>query len=129
LPEVSVVRHCLRRGLDVYLIEWLTPTEREDGFGLAEYADGLPAAALDAIAAETGCRSPLLAGHSLGGTFAAIFASLWPERVGGLVLLDAPLAFGARGRPLRARGRGRPPRPLDPRRGRYRRCPVRSSTR
>jgi polyhydroxyalkanoate synthase subunit PhaC len=100
LPEVSVVRHCLRRGLDVYLIEWLTPTEREDGFGLAEYADGLPAAALDAIAAETGCRTPLLAGHSLGGTFAAIFASLWPERVGGLVLLDAPLAFGARGGPL-----------------------------
>lgn len=100
LPEVSVVRHCLRRGARVYLLEWLTPTAREDGFGLAQYADSLPAAALDAIAAETGCRSPVLAGHSLGGTFAAIFASLWPQRVGGLVLVDAPLAFGARGGPL-----------------------------
>ena len=100
LPEVSVIRHCLRRDVRVYLLEWLIPGAREDAFGLAEYADSLPAAALDAIAAESGRKSPLMAGHSLGGTFAAIFASLWPERVAGLILVDAPLAFGARGGPL-----------------------------
>jgi polyhydroxyalkanoate synthase len=100
LPEVSVVRHCLSRGLRVYLLEWLIPTPREDEFGLAEYADRLPGAALETIAAETGCRAPLLAGHSLGGTFAAIFATLHPERVGGLVLADAPLVFGDQGGPL-----------------------------
>jgi len=33
-------------------------------------------------------------------SFAAIFAALHPERVSGLVLLDAPLAFGAEGGPL-----------------------------
>jgi polyhydroxyalkanoate synthase len=32
-------------------------------------------------------------GHSLGGTFAAIFASLHAARVRGLVLLEAPLSF------------------------------------
>src|SRR3712207_4189911 len=100
LPKVSVVRRCLAHGLRVYLLEWLIPTRREDGFGLAEYADRLPAAALDAIQAETGLSTPLvLAGHSLGGTLAAIFATLWPERVGGLVLVDAPLAFGEHGGP------------------------------
>lgn len=97
LPEVSVVRHALSRGLRVYLLEWLPPGEAEDGFGLAEYADRLPAAALDAIAAETGAPGAILAGHSFGGTFAAIFASLHPARVKGLALLDAPLAFGAHG--------------------------------
>ncbi len=100
LPEVSVVRRCLARGLRVYLLEWLIPTKREDGFGIAEYADHLPAAALDAIQAETGVAIPVLAGHSLGGTLAAIFATLSPEQVGGLVLVDAPLAFGERGGPI-----------------------------
>src|SRR3954463_493499 len=33
LPEVSVVRRCLARGLRVYLLEWLIPTQREDEFG------------------------------------------------------------------------------------------------
>ena len=101
LPEVSVVRHCLRWGLRVYLLEWLDPGPAEDGLGLADYADHLPVAALAAVAAETGETAAVLAGHSLGGTFAAIVASLHPERVRGLVLVDAPLAFGpARGGPL-----------------------------
>jgi polyhydroxyalkanoate synthase subunit PhaC len=101
LPQVSVVRHCLRRGLRVFLLEWLDPGPSEDGFGLADYADRLPLAALDVISAETGCAAALLAGHSLGGTLAAIFASLRPERVRGLVLIEAPLAFGtSEGGPL-----------------------------
>jgi polyhydroxyalkanoate synthase subunit PhaC len=100
LPAVSVVRHCLNEGLRVYLLEWLLPTRKEDGLGLAEYAERLPKAAINAIKAETGMAAPILAGHSLGGTFAAIFATLHPERVGGLILVDAPLAFGAEGGPL-----------------------------
>jgi polyhydroxyalkanoate synthase subunit PhaC len=100
LPQVSVVRRCLERGFRTYLLEWLIPTAAEDKFGLAEYANALPRAALDAIASETGCQAALLFGHSLGGTFAAIFASLSPERVSGLALVDAPLAFGKHGGPL-----------------------------
>ncbi len=101
LPRVSVVRHCLRRGLRVFLLEWLDPGPCEDDFGLADYADRLILAALDVIATETDCPAALLAGHSLGGTLAAIFASLRPERVRGLVLIEAPLAFGAQeGGPL-----------------------------
>ncbi len=94
-PEVSVVRHALRRGLTVYLLEWLDPRPAEDDLGLADYALRLPLAALDIIAAETRDSTAILAGHSLGGTFAAIFAALEPERVHGLALIDAPLAFGA----------------------------------
>jgi polyhydroxyalkanoate synthase len=100
LPEVSVVRRCLDWGLRVYLLEWLIPTVQQDGFGLADYADRLPGAAVETIEAETGSSPPILVGHSLGGTFAAIFASLHAERVGGLVLVDAPLAFGKHGGPL-----------------------------
>ncbi len=100
LPRVSVMRRCRERGLRVYLLEWLVPTPAEDEFGLSEYADSLIMEAHHTIEAETGQSSPMLAGHSLGGTFAAILASLYPERVGGLVLVDAPLAFGLDGGPL-----------------------------
>ncbi|GGG28689.1 poly(R)-hydroxyalkanoic acid synthase [Caldovatus sediminis] len=101
LPPVSVVRRCLRGGLRVYLLEWLDPGAAEDRFGLADYAERLPLAALDAIAGETGEGAAVLVGHSLGGTFAAILAALRPERARALVLVDAPLAFGPeRGGPL-----------------------------
>lgn len=100
MPEVSVVRHCLSRGFRVYLLDWLVPTKDEDGFGLSDYASHFPHLAIEAIESETGCSAPILAGHSLGGTFCAIFATLFPERVGGLILLDAPLAFGDVGGPL-----------------------------
>jgi polyhydroxyalkanoate synthase len=97
LPEVSVVRRCLRRGLQVYLLESVLPSAEDDGLGLADYADRLPSAALDEIAAETGRTAATLAGHSIGGTFAAIFASLHPERVERVALIDAPLAFREHG--------------------------------
>jgi len=105
-PEVSVVRRCLARGLRVFLLDWQLPGDAEDGFGLADYADRLPLAAAARVAAETGGARPLLAGHSLGGTLAAIFASLHPEHAGGLILVDAPLAFGAAGGPLAVAARG-----------------------
>jgi polyhydroxyalkanoate synthase len=96
-PDLSVIRRCVGRSLRVYLLEWLAPTKAEDSFGLAEYAFHLPAAALQVIEAQTGVSAPVLAGHSLGGTFAAIFAALDPDRVAGLLLVDAPLAFGEHG--------------------------------
>lgn len=100
MPGVSVVRRCIGRELRVYLVDWLVPTKDEDAFGLADYAGRLPGAAIEAIAAETGVSAPILVGHSLGGTFATIFATLFPKRVGGLVLVDAPLVFGEHGGPL-----------------------------
>lgn len=94
VPWASAVRRCLAAGVRVYLVEWTDPGPAEQEFGLAEYADRLLLDALDAVAAETGERRALLAGHSLGGTLAGIFAALHPQRLCGLVLLEAPLTFG-----------------------------------
>lgn len=93
-PAVSVVQRLLRANMQVYLIQWERPEEADQGLGLADYADRLILACLDAIAVETGRREVVLAGHSLGGLQAAIFAALHPARVAGLVLLEAPLRFG-----------------------------------
>jgi len=94
-PWASVVLRCVRNGLRVFLIEWTQPGAEEQHFGLVDYADRLIRDCLDAVELETGQRRACLAGHSIGGTLAAIFAALHPERVQALVLLEAPLHFGA----------------------------------
>lgn len=90
LPQVSVVQKCLRHGLRVYLAEW---TEHQENMGLDDYADRLLSVCLRAIASQTGEQGALLVAHSLGGVLATIFSGLHPERVRGLLLLEAPLHF------------------------------------
>ena len=92
-PSVSAVRYCLRRGLRVHLLEWTPPSRRDSNAGLAEYAGQAIGEAIARVPQETSGKQPILMGHSLGGTFAAIFASLDPGRIRGLVLLSAPLCF------------------------------------
>ena len=99
IPEVSVVGRCLAAGLRVYMLEWTDPApSARGGFGLVACVESVVVAALNAVAAAIGeHRRVVLAGHSLGGTLAAIAAALCPERVLGLVLIEAPLRFdGAR---------------------------------
>ncbi|HEY4774696.1 MAG TPA: alpha/beta fold hydrolase [Xanthobacteraceae bacterium] len=97
-PSVSAIRHCLRHGLRVYLVEWM-PASRKSNAGLAECARAIS----DCIAtvAEAAHCKPVLIGHSLGGTLAAIYGALAPESVRGLVLLGAPLCFQPATSPFR----------------------------
>lgn len=92
-PEISVVRRCLAGGMQVYLLAWHRPQSGDEAWGLAEYADAAIRNCVDAAARETGQSRVFLAGHSLGGTLAAIFASRYSERLRGLIALEAPIAF------------------------------------
>jgi polyhydroxyalkanoate synthase len=95
-PERSVVRHALNSGLQVYLIEWTEPGKAETGFGLEHYGYRLLDACIDTIERENSAHKGIcisLLSHSLGGILAAIFAAMRPERIAGLVLVEAPLKF------------------------------------
>jgi polyhydroxyalkanoate synthase subunit PhaC len=94
-PSVSVVRRAAAAGFSVYLIDWELPESHDRELGLADYADRLLGACVAAIERECAGARPALAGHSLGGTFAALYASLNPAVPQALVLLEAPLKFGA----------------------------------
>jgi polyhydroxyalkanoate synthase len=89
-PATSVVAHLVAEGFAVHLAQWVD--EAGAAGGLEAYADELLGAACDAIA-ERHQGTLVLLGHSLGGTLAAIFAAARPERVSGLVLVEAPLRF------------------------------------
>jgi polyhydroxyalkanoate synthase subunit PhaC len=90
-PEVSVVQRWLEQGYQVYLAEW-TPDAGTD-VGLGDYGGRLLAACQGAIEADSGEARLVVAGHSLGGILAAMFACLHPSAVRAVVLLESPLHF------------------------------------
>ena len=93
--SVSVVRFCLQHRFRVYLLEWITPSYEDKDAGLADYAVRSIGQAVTGVSAAAGGARPFLIGHSLGGTFAAIFAAFDPSGLRGLVILSAPLSFAA----------------------------------
>lgn len=92
-PRASVIGYCLRQGLHVYLLEWLPPSPDKEQAGLEEVAGKAIAASAAIAASGPSGTPPFLAGHSLGGTLAAIYCALAPHTIPGLVLLSAPLSF------------------------------------
>jgi polyhydroxyalkanoate synthase len=91
-PSASAIRYCLRHRLHVYLLEWLPASGHDGCNGIAEYTEAI-SRCLATISRASLDAKPFIIGHSLGGTLAAIFGTLAPERIRGLVLLGAPLCF------------------------------------
>jgi polyhydroxyalkanoate synthase subunit PhaC len=94
-PERSVVRRAMQRGFEVYLIDWSEAHGDEDSLGLEAYALATLDECVDAIRARSKSERIFLAGHSMGGTFAALYAAYRPEAPAALVLIEAPVHFGA----------------------------------
>lgn len=92
-PDASVVQRVLQAGMQVYLVEWTDPSEAEIDFGLEDYADRLIGQCVDAIRVTHRSGNLFLLSHSLGGVLASIHAALHPDKVDGLVLIEAPLHF------------------------------------
>ncbi|BAL27335.1 alpha/beta fold hydrolase [Azoarcus sp. KH32C] len=93
-PERSVVRRATERGFEVYLIDWTEAHGDEDELGLEAYALATLDDCVDAIRARSQSERIVLAGHSLGGTFAALYAACRPAAPAALVLIEAPVRFG-----------------------------------
>jgi polyhydroxyalkanoate synthase len=94
VPQASTVRLLTEAGFAVHLLEWLDRKAYDEDLGLEAYANLFIGDAVEAVRHDSG-DAPLLVGHSLGGTLAAIFCARHPEQVAGAVLLEAPLHFGA----------------------------------
>jgi polyhydroxyalkanoate synthase subunit PhaC len=92
-PERSVVRRAIDHGFEVYLVEWTKPDDQETLLGLEEYAGTMLDECMDVIAERSLSDKVFLAGHSLGGTFAALYGAYRPKRIAGLILIEAPLHF------------------------------------
>ncbi len=97
LPGRSIVEHFLKGGLEVYLIDWGVPDQAERWLTLADYIAGYLHRCVEQVKARSGAKAVSLFGYCQGGTFAAIYTALYPESVRNLLLLAAPIDFGAEG--------------------------------
>jgi polyhydroxyalkanoate synthase len=93
MPGNSLVEYLVRRGIDVYLLDWGTPG-REDRFvTFDQYLTGYLRRVVQQVRTRTGQERISLLGYSLGGTFAAIFSALYGQYVRNLVSVAAPINF------------------------------------
>jgi polyhydroxyalkanoate synthase subunit PhaC len=97
LPEKSFVEYLVGQGHDVFLIDWGKPTAEDRYLSFDDFCDRYIGRAVGVAsrtaAAEVADGRVHLFGYCLGGTLAAIFAALHPERVASLTLVAAPVTF------------------------------------
>jgi polyhydroxyalkanoate synthase len=89
----SVIRNMLDHGLDIYIIVWGYPSRLDRYVTLDDCIDIYMNDCVDHIRKEKGLESINLMGVCQGGTFASIYAALYPEKVRNLVTMVTPIDF------------------------------------
>jgi len=92
-PDRSLIRNLLALGLDVYMMDWGYPGPAEKYNTMDDYINGYLNDAVDLIREEQGIESLNLMGVCQGGTFAAIYAAIYPEKVKNLITVVTPIDF------------------------------------
>jgi polyhydroxyalkanoate synthase len=92
-PDRSIIRNLLEHGMDLYIIDWGYPTKADMYLTLDDYIDGYLNNCVDFVRKTSKNAKINLMGICQGGTFSAIYASLYPEKVKNLVTLVAPFDF------------------------------------
>ncbi|GAB4411596.1 MAG: hypothetical protein Kow00106_05870 [Anaerolineae bacterium] len=93
LPERSLVRYLVGRGVDVYMLDWGTATRVDRYRPFDEYITGLLRHAVAAICHMTGQPAVSLLGYCMGGLFAILYTVLYPDEVAALINLAGPVNY------------------------------------
>lgn len=88
-PEQSLVRVFHRYGFDVYVAEWLSASWEYRNLGMADIIR-LTDEAVDEIRRRTGLFKIHIVGECQGGWQAAVYTSLFQEKIASLVSAAAP---------------------------------------
>lgn len=89
-PAQSLVRVFHRYGYDVYVTEWLSADPEYKDLGVADYIR-LTDEAAEEIRRRTGIYKIHIIGQCQGGWQAAIYTSLYPEKIASLVIAASPI--------------------------------------
>lgn len=92
-PDRSIIRNLLQHGTDLYIIDWGYPTKADMYLTLDDYINGYLGNCVDFVRKTTKNDKINLMGICQGGTFAAIYSALYPEKVKNLVTLVTPVDF------------------------------------
>ena len=93
-PGNSFVEHMLKKGYDVYLLDWGSPGPEDAHLGLADYVLEYIPRAVRKLKQVSGSEQFNLLGWCIGAMLSTLYASLRPnEGLHSLILLTAPLDF------------------------------------
>jgi polyhydroxyalkanoate synthase len=89
----SLVRNLLADGIEVYVVDWGTPTRADQYLNMDDYIDLYLGSCVEELVKINGGRPVNIFGICEGGTFAAALAALRPELFAGLALAITPIDF------------------------------------
>jgi polyhydroxyalkanoate synthase len=91
----SLVRNLLAQGVDLYVVDWGTPTRSDRWLTLEDYIDGYLGDCVDFIRRQQKVDKVSLLGICEGGVFTTCYAARNPGKVKSLVLTITPIDFHA----------------------------------
>src|SRR6516165_3498687 len=94
-PSRSVVQQLLKRGFNVYLIDWGVPTAADRTMRLYDYVCELMKNVATFVRNDSREKKFHLFGYCMGGTMSTMFTALYPKLVSTLSLLAAPIDFSS----------------------------------
>ncbi|TDK41440.1 alpha/beta fold hydrolase [Antarcticimicrobium luteum] len=96
-PENSMVKYLTEQGFTVFMISWRNPGAEDADYGMEEYLEQGPMAALDEVQRRTGAARVHAVGYCLGGTLMSIAAAAMArdgdDRLASMTLLAAQMDF------------------------------------
>ena len=93
LPGKSMAQDLVAAGHDVYVIDWGTPGDEDRYLSFDDICDRYLGRAIRHVARSSERKKTHVLGYCLGGTLAAIHASVHQEHIASLLLLAAPVKF------------------------------------
>jgi polyhydroxyalkanoate synthase len=96
-PGKSVVETLLRKGIDVYLIDWGIPGDEDKNLDLSHYINRYMNKVVEKVKKLSGSDKVNIMGYCMGGTMSAMYTALYPDDIKNLVLMTAGIDFKVEG--------------------------------
>ncbi len=92
-PGKSVVEVLLKKGIDVYMIDWGIPGDEDKNLNLDHYINRYIKKVVQRVKTISGSDRISLMGYCMGGTMSAMYTALYPQDVKNLILMTAGIDF------------------------------------